>query len=117
MSVEFGRSTPGAPEIISGQTTVTTAGTEVRLSTDFISAIEVRIRALDANTGLVVIGNNGSDAVTTANGYQLLPQANDVPLVLRGTQDNPINLSHIWVDSAANSEGVSWVAVRAHIES
>ena len=85
----------------SGQTTVTTAGTEVRLATNQPSRGLVYIRALSANTGKMYIGNDGADAVSSSTGYELA--AGDQVIVTL------TNLNQLWVDASVNGEKVCWL--------
>jgi len=88
---------------ISGQRTVTTAGTEVRLAAASAPcAGPLMVKALDTNTGIVALGNDGAGAVTVSNGLRLA--AGDVVIF-----DFIGNLYDIWLDSAVNGEGVSWI--------
>ena len=48
--------------VFSGQTTVTTHGTEVALGSDKVNA-PVMVKALAGNTGLIYLGNDGAGAV------------------------------------------------------
>lgn len=86
---------------LSGQITVTTAGTEVQ-GTD-VKAEGFFIKALAANTGKMYIGNNGSGAVSSSLGYEL--SAGEQVLV------NIRNLNELWIDSTVNGEKVCWLAV------
>jgi len=86
--------------IISGQKTVTTAGTAVPLGSQQINGL-VQIKALDTNTGVVAVGNDGADDVTVSNGYRL--SANNFVIMEVG------DLAQIILDSAVNGEGVSWL--------
>lgn len=90
---------------ISGQKTVTTAGTAVALGTLQIDEA-ILVKALDTNTGVVVVGNDGADDVTVSNGYRLLAGES----VILAHVDN---LAAIYVDSAVNGEGVSWIKLDA----
>lgn len=87
--------------LISGQKTVTTAGTAVPLGTTQIDGA-MMVKALDTNTGVVAIGNDGTDDVTVSNGLRLL--AGEVHIF-----DHVDNLAAIILDSAVNGEGVSWL--------
>jgi hypothetical protein len=87
--------------ITSGQTTVTTAGTAVALGNKVING-PILIKALDTNTGIIAVGNDGAGDVTVSNGYRLA--AGDSCLLLVNG-----NISQIIVDSAVNGEGVSWI--------
>lgn len=87
--------------LISGQKTVTTAGTAVALGTTQIDSA-LLIRALDTNTGIVVVGNDGANDVTVSNGYRL--SAGEALVI-----DHIDNLAAVYVDSAVNGEGVCWL--------
>jgi hypothetical protein len=89
---------------LSGQKTVTTAGTAVALGTEEIGG-PLMVKALDTNTGVVALGNDGAGDVTASNGIRL------------ATGDSVIfefvgNLAGIMLDSAVNGEGVSWIKLR-----
>jgi hypothetical protein len=90
---------------LSGQKTVTTAGTAEALGSDQID-FGLIVKALDTNTGIVVVGNDGADDVTVSNGFRLA--AGDVAVF-----DHVDNLAAIYVDAAVNGEGVSWLIVDA----
>lgn len=81
-----------------GRITVTTSGTEVQGSSVALTQ-GVTLRALTANTGLIVVGGDAS--ITTSNGYQLAPgESVFVPCS---------NLNQVWVDAVTNGEGLSYV--------
>src|SRR3990172_4812190 len=88
------------PTVISGQKTVTTAGTAVALGSQQING-PIVIIALDTNTNIVALGNDGADDVTVSNGLRLA--AGDKILMEVG------NLREIYLDSVVNGEGVSWL--------
>jgi hypothetical protein len=84
----------------SGQKTVTTAGTAVTLGAQDVLG-PLMVKALDTNTGIVALGNVSED-VTVSNGLRL--EAGDVIIF------NYVgNLASLWLDSAVNGEGVSWI--------
>lgn len=85
---------------MSGQKTVTTAGTAVQLTTTDLT-VTLMVKALDTNTGIVAIGNDGSDDVTMNNGMRL--DAGDVAIF------NLVQMSEIYLDSTVNGEGVCWL--------
>ena len=88
---------------ISGQRTVTTAGTAVRLAASATPCQgPLMVKALDTNTGVVALGHDGSGDVTVSNGLRL--EAGDVVVF-----EFVGNLYDIWLDSAVNGEGVSWL--------
>ena len=88
---------------ISGQKTVTTAGTAVALGTDRIDG-PLMIKALNTNTGIVAVGNDGAGDVTVSNGLRLA--AGD-SLVFEFTG----SLASLMLDSAVNGEGVCWIVL------
>ena len=86
---------------ISGQKTVTSAGTAVTLGTQDIYG-PLMVKALDTNTGAVALGNDGADDVTLSNGLRL--SAGEVAIFgYVGT------LASLWLDAGVNGEGVSWI--------
>ncbi len=89
---------------ISGQKTVTTAGTAVKLHAGLVVNGPVMIKALDTNTGVVVVGNDGAGDVTVSNGMRLT--AGEVVVF-----DFVGDLSSIILDSAVNGEGAAWLAL------
>jgi hypothetical protein len=91
--------------ILSGQKTVTTAGTALALGSQVIN-VPLMIKALDTNTGIVAVGNDGAGDVTVSNGMRLA--AGDA-IIMEFVGD----LANIFVDSAVNGEGVAWLALNA----
>jgi len=89
---------------ISGQKTVTTPGTAVVLGTQRIDG-PLMVKALDTNTGIVALGNDGANDVTVSNGIRL--DAGDVIVF-----DYVGELASIYLDSAVNGEGVSWIMLQ-----
>ena len=88
---------------ISGQRVVTTAGTAVRLSAASNPCTgPLMVKALDTNTGVVALGGDGSGDVTVSNGLRL--EAGDAVVF-----EFVGNMYDIWLDSAVNGEGVSWL--------
>ena len=87
----------------SGKTVVAAAGTEVVLGTVQINGA-IMIRALEANSGMVFIGNAGDGTVSSATGLELI--AGDAVIL-----EYVGNLGSIWVDAAVNGEGVTWIAL------
>ena len=88
---------------LSGQTTVTTAGAAIALGAQPVGG-PLAVKALAANTGVIVIGNDGAGDVTIANGFQL--SAGEVIVF-----NHVANLGNIWLDAAINGEGVCWLAL------
>jgi len=64
------------------------------------------VKALDTNTGVVAIGNDGANDVTTSNGLRLA--AGDL-VVFEYVAD----LADLMLDSAVNGEGVAWLILSA----
>jgi hypothetical protein len=89
---------------ISGQKVVTTAGTAVILAATQVVNGPVMVKALDTNTGVIAIGNDGANDVTVSNGLRLLPGEG---VVLEFVGD----LCSLWIDSAVSGEGVSWLVL------
>jgi hypothetical protein len=87
---------------LSGQKTVTTAGTAVALGASQLINGPLMVKALDTNTGVVAIGNDGANDVTVSNGLRL-EAGDNVIFSFVG------NLASLWLDSAGNGEGVSWI--------
>jgi hypothetical protein len=91
--------------LISGQKTVAAAGTAEALGSAQIDSA-LLVKALDTNTGIVAIGNDGANDVTVSNGYRL---AAGEQCIL----DHVDNLAAIYIDAAVNGEGVSWLKLDA----
>lgn len=85
---------------ISGQITVTTAGTEVQGPNVSLSN-GVWIKALAGNTSVVYVGNDGAGAVTSSNGFQL-----DKSQTILVQVDN---LNQLWFDAATNGDKFCWI--------
>lgn len=90
---------PDASTVIkNGKTTVTTAGTAVRVGSGSIKSVV--IKALSTNTGFIYVG---TEAVTSANGFQL-KAADSVGLDID-------SLDKVWINSSVNAEGVTYLAI------
>jgi len=87
---------------LSGQKTVTAAGTEEALGSQQIGA-PLMVKALTTNTGLVYVGES-SGGVSSSTGMPL--SAGEVVIFEFVGQ-----LGALWVDSAVNGEGVAWLAL------
>ena len=94
----YARVTGTLSTLIHGQTTVATAGTAVIL---FASATTktITIKALDTNNKDIYVGDS---TVDSTNGYVLAP-GEAISMEFDHAQDN------IFVDSAQNGEGVSYI--------
>jgi len=88
---------------LSGQTTVTTAGTSVALGDQPVNAA-LQVKALDTNTGVVAIGSDGAGDVTVSNGLRL-EAGESVVFEFVG------QLASLFLDSAVDGEGVSWLVL------
>lgn len=86
-----------------GRKAVTSAGTRVQLSTDFVFCQEVAVTAHEDNTGTIVIGD--SNVVASAATRRGLALGAGQTEYLRG-----INLQSIWVDSTQNNDAVTYAA-------
>lgn len=88
--------------------TVTTAGTEVQLSSTTIRASSVTIQALNTNTGFIYVGDSN---VASGRGIELdAGQAITISADLSGRPGgDEIDLSDIYVDSSVNGEKVKVV--------
>jgi hypothetical protein len=89
----------------SGQITVTTAGTAVQ-GPD-IPGYGFFIRALSTNTGVVYLGNDGADDVTSANGFELSP--GDLMFI-----EIPPTLENIWFDAAEDGDKFCWFCIERY---
>ena len=88
-------------ETAGGRTTVTTAGTRVQISGTSTPCRVIHIQALETNTGNICVG--GVDVVAAA------ATRKGIVIVPGGSYDVPLNnLNIAYIDSAVNSEGVSW---------
>jgi hypothetical protein len=88
---------------LSGQNTVAAAGTAEALGSQVIAG-PLLVKALPSNTGLVYVGNDGANDVTSSNGY---PLAAGEQLIL----EHVANLANVYIDSAVNGEGVAWLSL------
>jgi hypothetical protein len=94
--------------LITGQKAVTTAGTEVPLVAASKIVRRCLVKALKANTGAIYLGVNG---VSSSTGYQLnAGEEVDLPGLL-WKEDDKFDLNAIYIDSAVNVEGVSFIYV------
>jgi hypothetical protein len=89
--------------ILSGTTTVTTAGEAVKLSTLNVNK-PVAIKAMATNSGVMYVGNDGSNDVSLTTGF---PLEGGEAVVLGYVGD----LESIYIDSQYNGEGVAWLVL------
>ncbi len=87
--------------MVCGQKMVTTAGSAVALGDQAVHGA-LMVKAMDTNTGVVALGNDGSNDVTLNNGLRL--EAGEV-VVFEWVG----SLSSLWLDAAVDGEGVSWI--------
>jgi hypothetical protein len=85
----------------SGKKTVTAAGTAEAMGSTPVNG-PLMVKALLANGGNIYIGNDGAGDVASTNGLELA--AGDVIVF-----DHVSSLAALFVDSAVNGEGVSWI--------
>ena len=90
---------------LSGQKTIATAGTALALGSQVINA-PLMIKALDTNTGIAAVGNDGAGDVTVSNGMRL---------ELVGVEKRELvgDLANIMLDVSVNGEGVAWLVLNA----
>jgi hypothetical protein len=90
---------------LSGQKTITTAGEAQPLGSQEANG-PLMVKALDTNTGIVAVGNDGANDVTVSNGLRLA--AGEVVIF-----EWVGLLSALVVDAAVNGEGVAWCLLTA----
>jgi hypothetical protein len=87
---------------LSGQVTVTTAGTAVSFTT--APPGTYLIKPLGGNGGTYVyVGNDGADDVTTQNGYQMKKA------LLEDLYVTVTNLNELRLNADGDGDGVSWL--------
>lgn len=87
--------------VISGQKTVTTAGTAEALGSESIQG-PLMVKALAGNTGYVYLGNDGAGDVSSSTGLVL--EAGEAVVF-----DWVGYLGTLMVDVSVNGEGVAWL--------
>lgn len=92
---------------LSGQVTVTTAGTAVQ-ETGAPNGRYFLIRALAGNSGVVYVGNDGAGDVTSGNGHEL-SAGDQITVDLEGMGD--LAFSDLWFDAANNGDKLSWLLI------
>lgn len=93
-------STTASP--LTGQVTVTTAGTAVQGSS-IASPNGFMIFMKPANTSYGYVGNTGAGDVTSTNG--VIMDATKIPVIIVAVD----NLDKLWFDAAVSGEGFSWM--------
>lgn len=86
---------------LSGQITITTAGTAVQ--GPHVEGHYFAVKAYPANVGTVWVGNNGSNDVDSNNGFPLDPG--------EGVEVFARTLAALYFDAANSSDKVCWVRV------
>ncbi|MFO7624989.1 MAG: hypothetical protein R6V73_11605 [Anaerolineales bacterium] len=89
--------------VISAQKTVTTAGSPEALGTLRTDG-PLMIKALDGNTDIVAIGNDGSNSVSLTTGMRL-SAGEAIVFEFVGS------LQSLYLDVAVDGEGVAWIAL------
>lgn len=89
------------PLTISGQQTVTIAGSAERLHADLVVNGPVRLQALPGNGDVIYVGQEDGD-VGVASGLPLGP-GEGVSLMRVG------NLREVYVDAVSDGDGVAWM--------
>jgi hypothetical protein len=90
---------------ISGQKTVTTAGEAVALGSGRIDGA-LLVKALASNTGMLAVGNDGSNDVSLSNG---LPLEAGEAVVFEWVGE----LGSLYLDAAVDGEGAAWIRLNA----
>lgn len=89
------------PNVISGQITVTTAGTAVAGPASVAGTFA--FTPVNGNTGsYCFVGNDGADDVSSATGFVI--KKDGPPLVMAIT-----NLNQVYFDSDTNGDKVAWI--------
>jgi hypothetical protein len=88
---------------ISSQKTVTTAGSSEPLGAQRIDG-PLMVKALDSNTGIVAIGNDGTNSVSLTTGLRL--SAGEAAIF-----EFVGSLESLYLDAAIDDEGVAWIAL------
>jgi hypothetical protein len=89
--------------VISAQKSVTTAGSPEPLGSLRVDG-PLMVKALDTNTGVVAIGNDGANSVALTSGMRL--SAGDA-IVFEFVG----SLESLYIDAAVDDEGVAWIAL------
>jgi len=91
---------------ITGQATVTTAGTAVSIEAGGTSEADlIEIEAKSGNSGVIYVGDS---SVTSSNGRELAAGSSCI-MVPPGGQ-----IRSIYVDSAENGDGITWSVVEPY---
>lgn len=86
---------------ISGQITVTTAGTAVAGPTTPLGVLFM-LQAHPDNTGVIYVGNDGQDDVSSSTGFPLKP--GEPPIIVDAKALSDGSLKHIYFDATVSGE-------------
>ena len=89
-----------------GTTTVSTAGTEQRLSNTPNRVLWLKAKALAANSGIVYLGVSD---VSATNGYEL-SAGNEIEVSFADA-GGTITFSTLYVDSASDGDKLAWAVI------
>ena len=94
-------------------TTVTTSGTQVRLSTTSLKVNTAVIQVEADNTGTITVGDSAADSATGLGITLGIPAAGTTPPSVVFTSGhnggNDVELMDIWIDCSVNGDGVKVV--------
>ena len=94
---------PNRDSFITGQKTVTTAGTAVQLPNVRIpDGFKVIIVAMPANAGFIYLGNSKASVENVADRLNRLDAGDSIALQVT-------DLSTVWIDASVNGEGISYI--------
>jgi hypothetical protein len=89
-----------------GTTTISTAGTEQRISNTANRVLWLKAKAIAANSGITYLGVSD---VTATNGYEL-SAGNEIEIDFKAA-GGTIAFSTIYVDAATNGDKVCWAVI------
>lgn len=95
-------------KVVSGNKSVTTAGTQVQLVSVDTPVLSVKVHALSGNSGVIYVGDEN---VSSTTGVPLAAGSSEEIIFVRKEGDLPGNLKDVWVDAATNGDGVAFLAV------
>lgn len=90
---------------LSGLTIVATAGSATPIGDQTVNA-PVTIKAMEDNTGLIYLGNDGDGSVADDSGFQL---AAGEQITFRFVG----NLASIIINASVDGEGITWLILNA----
>ena len=103
--------------IISGVTTVSTAGTAVRINNTKHVVIRMYVHVLDSNSGPVYLGDSDVSGTGTLSGLEIHESASsrdESPLEINFTGaggHGGLLFEDLWLDAENNGDKLSWLAV------